>query len=150
MNTKPKPEEYTLCKWVYSGFCILNTGKKGHLFYSLEDENDRHIFAAAGRGWLRAFLPGHVYEIKKTEDGEKVVGTPKWLSPLDDEQKRLQLQLKHKSIIGHFQRETLQKKLGDDDQILLALKPIKKAMRETNFVGKAAIKAYVLHYLDRP
>lgn len=149
-------------KLVFVGACVLNTKKKGGVFYRISDEEiARGVMAdelprEMVFGWDiagKCGRPGTIYEFETPPDkadGSSIFGgTMRFQSRLKSDDRVLEWQVKHDALLRELDMKAREKSEKNRDLVQEQLEPLRVVYRGLSAARRAAFLAKVIHYMLR-
>ena len=141
-------------RWVCIGRRRGSTDRSLFQFWAvLNEDGSTGAETAVKKGLVRGARPGAIYEVTVIDDGASMAmrgeDAPRYLGILEDTERVMKWRAEEK---GAEAAERVDRKTRNEikvDELRAALEPIRQACLRTDRVGKLAIKALVLEYLDR-
>jgi hypothetical protein len=119
---------------------------------ALTDDNQLGKERAVKKSLVKNATPGVVYEITLVDDGAAMItrgpDAPKYLGIYENTKVVMEWKAEDKAAEASERVERRMRAEISQDQLREALEPIRLACRGTDRIGRLAIKAMVLEYLD--
>lgn len=149
-----EPDDKVKERWVCLG---RRRGHKSRTLFqfwaTLGDDDEIKEEHAFKKGLIKGARPGVIYEVTVSDGGASILmcgsDAPKYLGILEDTDRVTKWRAEEK---GAEAAERVDRKMRTEvkvDELRAALEPIRLACLRTDRVGRLAIKALVLEYLDR-
>ena len=144
----------TKARWVCIGRRFAADNQGLFQFWATLDDQDQlgkeHAFK---KPLVKNAAPGVCYELTLTDGGKAMLtkgkDAPKYLGIYADKQQVITWKAEEKAAEASDRIARKMKEEISEDQLREALEPIRIACRRTDKLGRQAIKAMVLEYLDR-
>ena len=141
-------------RWVCLGRRRGDKDRSLFQFWAVLNEDDTlGKETAVKKSLVKGARPGAIYEVTIIEDGATMVmrgpDAPWYIGLLEDTDRITKWKAEEK---GAEAAERVDRKMREEikiDELRAALEPIRQACLRTDRIGKLAIKALVLEYLDR-
>jgi len=149
-----QPEDRVKERWVCLGRRRGNTDRSLFQFWAVLNEDDTTgEETAVKKSLVKGARPGTVYEVTVIENGASMItrgpDAPKYLGILEDTDRVTKWRAEEKGAEAAERVDRKMRAEVKDDELRAALEPIRLACIRTDRVGRLAIKALVLEYLDR-
>ena len=140
-------------RWVCLGRRRADKDRSLFQFWSaLTDDNQLSKEHAVKKSLVKNAAPGVIYEITLVDDGVAMItrgpDAPKYLGIYEDTNRVTEWKAEEKAAEASERVDRKMREEISQDQLRNALEPIRLACRRTDRIGRLAIKAMVLEYLD--